>query len=129
MGRGQHRFWVGLVRFGRLKSCTPGNGRDHQMKGFVFGMAAFLNDVFWRLFARSDLNELGFCRVILTKVHAQPTLAVMNLHHTKLLSMFAMPYFSDTCVKKSTEITSHFVNEIEAQNDSHSTHIFDGKSE
>jgi hypothetical protein len=51
-------------------------------------MAALLDEIFRRLLAGSDLDELRLlCRLVFTEVNAQSALAVVNVKH--VLTPFA----------------------------------------
>jgi hypothetical protein len=64
------------------ETFAPADGRYHQVQGGVLGMSALFDQIFGRLFAGADLNELGLIIVlVLAEVGAQAALAFVYVLH------------------------------------------------
>jgi hypothetical protein len=71
----------------RLKPAAPADRGDHEVELRVHRVAAFLDEVFWRLFAGADLDQpLLLVGVAFAEMGAKPALSVVNLEHLFLLS-------------------------------------------
>jgi hypothetical protein len=71
----------------RLEALAAADRRYDQMERRMGRVAAFLDKRFGRLVTESDLNQLGFARVVLTIVGAQSALAFVNFCHCLSLSI------------------------------------------
>jgi hypothetical protein len=66
------------VRY-RLKSITPADGGDLQMKARMPGVTTVIDEIFRRFLRGSNLRQNSVGRVIFAKMGTQTTLTFMHL--------------------------------------------------